>query len=121
MFIRWLARKDSHAWSPHSIDKSRKTTFWGPCTRRRISQCRAAPPGFPDGPVRRAADLHRTKRAPTPPRAAFSVPYDQAARDRWMRLMNSAFGEAALPAEAEQVLREFLDGMSGFMINRAEL
>ncbi len=32
--------------------------------------------------------------------------------------MNSAFGEAALPAEAEQVLRKFLDGMSSFMINR---
>jgi hypothetical protein len=35
-----------------------------------------------------------------------------------MRLMNSAFGEAALPREAEQVLREFLEGMSSFMINR---
>ena len=45
---------------------------------------------------------------------------DRAARDRWMRLMNSAFGEAALPAEAEQVLRTFLDGMSSFMINQAE-
>src|SRR6202045_5018200 len=29
---------------------------------------------------------------------------NQAARDRWMRLMDGAFGEAALPAEAEQVL-----------------
>jgi hypothetical protein len=37
-----------------------------------------------------------------------------------MHLMNSAFGEAALPAEAEQVLRRFLDGLSSFMINRAE-
>jgi hypothetical protein len=37
-----------------------------------------------------------------------------------MRLMNSAFGEAALPEEAEQVLREFLDGMSSFMINQVE-
>jgi hemoglobin len=43
---------------------------------------------------------------------------DQGARDRWMRLMNSAFAEAALPAEAEQVLRKFLDGMSTFMINQ---
>src|SRR6202451_784135 len=48
----------------------------------------------------------------------FSI--DQTARDRWMRLMNSAFEEAALPAEAEQVLRKFLDGMSSFMINRGE-
>jgi truncated hemoglobin YjbI len=30
----------------------------------------------------------------------------QTARDRWMRLMNSAFGEAALPEKAEQVLRK---------------
>src|ERR1700729_174097 len=45
---------------------------------------------------------------------------NQAARDRWMRLMNSALEEAALPAEAEQVLRKFLDGMSSFMINRGE-
>src|ERR1700688_2289807 len=45
---------------------------------------------------------------------------NQAGRDRWMRLMNSAFREAALPAEAEQILRKFLDGMSSFMINRAE-
>jgi hypothetical protein len=28
--------------------------------------------------------------------------------------------EAALPEEAEQVLRKFLDGMSSFMINHAE-
>ena len=47
-------------------------------------------------------------------------PIDQTVRDRWMRLMNNAFGEAGLPGEAEQVLRKFLDGMSSFMINRAE-
>jgi hemoglobin len=46
-------------------------------------------------------------------------PINQTARDRWMRLMNSAFVEAALPGEAEQVLRKFLDGMSSFMINQA--
>jgi hemoglobin len=45
-------------------------------------------------------------------------PINRTVRDRWMRLMNSAFGEAALPREAEQVLREFLEGMSSFMINR---
>ena len=45
---------------------------------------------------------------------------NQGARDRWMRLMNNALGEAALPAEAEQVLRKFLDGMSSFMINQAD-
>ena len=58
---------------------------------------------------------HPLLRAP-----AFSVPINQTVRDRWMRLMNSAFGEAALPEEAEQVLRKFLDGMSSFMINRVE-
>ena len=45
---------------------------------------------------------------------------NQAARDRWMRLMSSALGEAALPVEAEQVLRKFFDAMSSFMINRVE-
>jgi hemoglobin len=48
--------------------------------------------------------------------APFAI--DQAARDRWIQLMNGAFGEAALPEEAEQVLRKFFDGMSSFMINR---
>ncbi len=42
---------------------------------------------------------------------------DQAARDRWMLLMNNAFAEAALPAAAEQMLRSFFDQMSTFMIN----
>jgi hemoglobin len=41
----------------------------------------------------------------------------QAARDRWMQLMNNAFAEAALPAEAEQLLRAFFEQMSTFMIN----
>ena len=43
---------------------------------------------------------------------------DRTARDRWMRLMNNAFAEAALPAEVEQFLRTFLDQMSTFMINQ---
>jgi hemoglobin len=43
---------------------------------------------------------------------------NQAARDRWMRMMNNAFAEAALPEKAEQILREFLDEMSTFMINQ---
>jgi len=50
----------------------------------------------------------------------FPFRINQAARDRWMQLMNNALAEAALPVEAEQVLRTFLDGMSTFMINRAE-
>jgi hemoglobin len=49
-----------------------------------------------------------------------AFPINQTVRDRWMRLMTGALREAALPQEAEQVLREFLDGMSTFMINQAE-
>jgi hypothetical protein len=33
--------------------------------------------------------------------------------------MEQAFEEAALPPEAAQHIREFFDGMSTFMINRA--
>jgi hemoglobin len=44
---------------------------------------------------------------------------NQAARDRWMHVMDNAFAEAALPAEAEQVLRDFFGQMSTFMINKA--
>jgi hemoglobin len=43
---------------------------------------------------------------------------DRAARDNWMRLMNNAFAEAALPAEAEQFLRTFFEQMSTFLINQ---
>jgi hemoglobin len=45
---------------------------------------------------------------------------NQAARDRWMELMNKAFAEAALPVEVEQLLRAFFEQMSTFMINQAE-
>ena len=43
---------------------------------------------------------------------------NQAARDRWLALMGEALEEAALPAEAAQFLRAFLDEMSTFLINR---
>ena len=43
---------------------------------------------------------------------------DQAARDRWMQLMNNAFAEAALPADIESYLRTFLDQTATFMINQ---
>ena len=48
----------------------------------------------------------------------FSI--NQTARDRWMRLMDNALVEAALPGEAEQVLRKFFEAMSTFMTNHAE-
>ena len=44
---------------------------------------------------------------------------DRAARDRWMQLMDNAFAEAALPLEAEHLLRDFFGQMSTFMINQA--
>ena len=50
----------------------------------------------------------------------FPFRIDQAARDRWMRLMNNAFVEAALPAEVEEFLRAFFEQMSTFMINQGE-
>jgi hypothetical protein len=37
-----------------------------------------------------------------------------------MRLMDNALGEAALPVEAESVLRKFFNEMSTFMINQAK-
>jgi hemoglobin len=42
---------------------------------------------------------------------------DQAARDRWIHLMDKAFTEAALPADVEKPLREFFAHMATFMIN----
>jgi hemoglobin len=48
--------------------------------------------------------------------APFAV--GQAARDRWIQLMNKALIEAALPTEVEATLREFFDGVATFMINR---
>jgi hemoglobin len=49
----------------------------------------------------------------------FPFRIDQVARDRWMQLMNNAFAEVALPAEAEQLLRPFFEQTSTFMINQA--
>ncbi len=45
-------------------------------------------------------------------------PIGQAARDRWIQLMNNAMAEAALPAEVEAMLREFFAGVATFMINQ---
>jgi len=42
----------------------------------------------------------------------------QAARDRWMLLMDRALAEAALPADAVQPIRAFFENMSTFMINQ---
>ena len=42
---------------------------------------------------------------------------DEAARDRWVQLMDRALDEAALPSEAEQVLRPFFHGTATFLRN----
>jgi len=43
---------------------------------------------------------------------------DDSARQHWLRLMNEAFEEAQLPAEAEQVLRQFFENTAAFLRNR---
>src|SRR5512138_1188837 len=43
---------------------------------------------------------------------------DQKARDRWMQLMGDAIAESALPAEVQDAMRSFLDGIATFLINR---
>jgi hemoglobin len=45
---------------------------------------------------------------------------DRRARDRWMLLMSNALAEAALPVEAEQVLRPFFEHVATFLINQSE-
>ncbi|MBZ5604867.1 MAG: globin [Acidobacteriia bacterium] len=42
-----------------------------------------------------------------------------AQRDRWVQLMNRALEEAALPAQARDVLRQFFESTATFLINRA--
>jgi hemoglobin len=48
----------------------------------------------------------------------FPFPITQAARDRWVTLMDNAFAEAQLPEEAAVMIREFFDHMATFMINQ---
>lgn len=43
---------------------------------------------------------------------------DQAARDRWVQLMDRALDEAQLPGDAAKVLRDFFHHMATFLINR---
>ena len=42
---------------------------------------------------------------------------DQAARDRWVSLMEAALAETSLPAEAERLLRQFFHESATFLIN----
>jgi hemoglobin len=43
---------------------------------------------------------------------------DQAARDRWMQLMNNAFAETLLPPEVEQAMRKVFEQMATSLINQ---
>jgi hemoglobin len=43
---------------------------------------------------------------------------DQAARDRWVALMDRALAQAALPDDVTETLREFFHGTATFMKNR---
>ena len=42
---------------------------------------------------------------------------DQAARDRWVQLMDRALDQAELPEDATQVLRQFFHHMATFLMN----
>ncbi len=45
-------------------------------------------------------------------------PVTEAARDRWMQLMEAALDETRLPAEVGDLLRVFFGSVATFMINR---
>ena len=47
-------------------------------------------------------------------------PVTQAARDRWIELMETALAETKLPAQAESMLRKFFRDSGTFLINRRE-
>jgi len=69
--------------------------------------------GGPDSYVReRGHPRLRMRHAP------FAI--NQAARDRWISLMEEALSEAQLDADAERMLRQFFHDSATFMINREE-
>lgn len=45
-------------------------------------------------------------------------PIDQAAADRWLRLMDTALRETQLPAEVDGTLRAFFESVAAMMRNR---
>lgn len=45
-------------------------------------------------------------------------PIDEAARDRWVKLMLEALDEAELPPAVSQIMREYFEGGATFLINR---
>lgn len=45
-------------------------------------------------------------------------PVNQAARDRWMKLMEKALAEVEMPQEAKQMLRSYFESTATAMMNR---
>lgn len=45
-------------------------------------------------------------------------PVTQAARDRWMEIMDRALAKVPMPAEAEQLLRAYFESTATAMMNR---
>jgi hemoglobin len=45
-------------------------------------------------------------------------PVDQAARDRWMKLMENALAQVEMPEEAKQILRSYFESTATAMMNR---
>lgn len=45
-------------------------------------------------------------------------PVNQAARDRWMQLMDNALSSVPMPAEAQQLLRTYFESTATAMMNR---
>lgn len=45
---------------------------------------------------------------------------DNAARDRWVMLMDRALDDTQLPPDVTALLREFFHGVATFMINRGD-
>ena len=45
-------------------------------------------------------------------------PVDQAARDRWLQLMNAALDYADLPPQATELLRAYFESTATFLINQ---
>ncbi len=46
-------------------------------------------------------------------------PIDQAARDRWMQLMDESLAESGFADSVVEAMHTFFDGVATFMINRA--
>ena len=45
-------------------------------------------------------------------------PVDEAARNRWMELMNRAMSRVDIPQEAAAILREYFESTASAMMNR---